>query len=782
MVVAAGAVEQVDAIVDGASLRVGGGVDDAAEAGVGDGASAHGAGLEGDVQVAAIEAASAAGGEGGADGLQFGMGGGIGELAHAIALGGEDAIALHDDGADRGFTGGGGFRGEIEGEVHGAGHEWGLAFRVVNDQRMAACRPPLEGGGEEVRVALGVAYIERSGESPLPIRQLPEDLINRIAAGEVVERPASVIKELVENAVDAGARRIAITTAGGGIGLMRIEDDGVGMDEADLLLSVERHATSKLADGGLDDIRTLGFRGEALASIGSVAELTISTRQADAETGVRLAVRHGAKSRVVPVAMNRGTIVEVRELFANVPARRKCLKSERAEASAITDTVKRLAMANPDVHFVLDGADRSASNWPGRNGDGALRARLGDVMGAEFGENAVTLAMARHGMVVTGLAGLPTFTKANSLSQYFFVNGRSVKDKVLVGAVRAAYADFVFRDRFPVVALFVAVEPADVDVNVHPAKAELRFRDAGAVRGAVIRAIGEALSASGYRAASTVAEDVVGAFRVPEFASPAGPFEHSSQGLLASNGSTGAIRPAGRFEAPPPLRGGGSPQASALRFSEFDEPSARFEVAKEVSAVESEEFPLGTARAQMFDNFIVAQNGDSLLLVDQHAAHERLVYERFKAQLASGPVASQMQLIPVVIELPEDDCARLEEAAPMLEKLGLYLERFGARAVAVRETPALLGQADIDGLVRDLADGLAEWDSTAALADRLEAIIGRMACHGSVRSGRRLKVEEMNALLREMEATPHSGQCIHGRPTYVELKKADIERLFGRTR
>jgi DNA mismatch repair protein MutL len=604
----------------------------------------------------------------------------------------------------------------------------------------------------------------------LPIRQLPEDLINRIAAGEVVERPASVIKELVENAVDAGARRIAITTAGGGVGLMRIEDDGVGMDEADLLLSVERHATSKLDDDGLDDIRTLGFRGEALASIGSVAELTISTRRADAETGLRLAVRHGAKSRVVPVAMNRGTIVEVRELFANVPARRKFLKSERGEAAAITDIVRRLAMANPDVHFVLDGADRSASNWPGRNGDGALRARLGDVMGAEFGENAVTLATARHGLVVTGLAGLPTFTKANSLSQYFFVNGRSVKDKVLVGAVRAAYADFVFRDRFPVVALFVAVEPADVDVNVHPAKAELRFRDAGAVRGAVIRAIGEALSAAGYRAASTVAEDVVGAFRVPEFASVV---ERSARVDAPSTTLPGG-------PPPPWLRHSrGSPATSAHRFSDFAEPSARF---NEPVVEALEEFPLGTARAQMFDNFIVAQNGDSLLLVDQHAAHERLVYERFKAQLADGPVASQMQLIPVVIELPEDDCARLEEAAPVLEKLGLYLERFGARAVAVRETPALLGQADIDGLVRDLADGLAEWDSTAALADRLEAIIGRMACHGSVRSGRRLKVEEMNALLRDMEATPHSGQCIHGRPTYVELKKADIERLFGRTR
>lgn len=597
----------------------------------------------------------------------------------------------------------------------------------------------------------------------MPIRQLPEDLINRIAAGEVVERPASVVKELVENAIDAGASRVHITTAGGGQSLIRIEDDGVGMDEADLLLSVERHATSKLADDGLDDIRTLGFRGEALASIGAVAELGIASRRAEDASGLKIAVRHGVKSRPVPLAMNRGTIVEVRELFGNVPARRKFLKSERAEAGAITDMVKRLAMANPHVQFVLDGADRTTSNWPGREGDGALRARLGDVMGGDFGDNAVPLATMRHGMVVTGLAGLPTYTRANSLSQYFFVNGRSVRDKVLVGAIRAAYADFVFRDRFPVVAIFLAVDPADVDVNVHPTKAELRFRDPGAVRGAVIRAIGEALDAAGHRAASTVAEDVVGAFRVPEY---------------VGRGPVGGVAPSPSFAGPPPPYHGGGSESSA-RFAGLAEPSARYEAAP---LAEPMEYPLGTARAQMFDNFIVAQNGDSLLLVDQHAAHERLVYERFKAQMAAGPVASQMQLIPVVIELSEDDCGRLEEAAPTLERLGLYLERFGPRAVAVRETPALLGQADIDGLVRDLADGLAEWDSSAALADRLEAIIGRMACHGSVRSGRRLRVEEMNALLREMETTPHSGQCIHGRPTYVELKKADIERLFGRTR
>ena len=591
----------------------------------------------------------------------------------------------------------------------------------------------------------------------MPIRQLPEDLINRIAAGEVVERPASVVKELVENAIDAGARRIVITTAGGGRTLIRVEDDGAGMDRDDLVLSVERHATSKLADDGLDDIRTLGFRGEALASIGAVAQLSVASRTADAPSGLRIEVDRSRKSGVVPQAMNRGTIVEVRDLFAGVPARLKFLKSDRAEAGAVADVVKRLAMANPDVHFVLDGSDRSPTNWPG---DGDLTSRVMQVMGADFAENAVPLQTSRHGVVVTGLAGLPTYSRANSLSQFYFVNGRSVRDKVLLGAVRAAYADFVFRDRFPAIALFLSVDPAAVDVNVHPAKAELRFRDSGGVRSAVIRAVIDALGDAGYRASSTVADDVMAAFRVPEMAEAAGYGTAPSPGFAGSN---------------PSLRAREFPTAALAGLAE---PSARYEA----MPPEEETYPLGTARAQMFENFIVAQNGDSLVLVDQHAAHERLVYERFKAQLASGPVASQMQLIPVVIELPEEDCSRLEEAAPTLEQLGLYLERFGPRAVAVRETPALLGQADIDGLVRDIADGLAEWDSSEALGDRLDAIIARMACHGSVRSGRVLRVDEMNALLREMERTPHSGQCIHGRPTYVELKKADLERMFGRTR
>ena len=593
----------------------------------------------------------------------------------------------------------------------------------------------------------------------MPIRRLPEDLINRIAAGEVVERPASVVKELVENAIDAGATRIVVTTAGGGRSLIRVEDDGQGMERDDLVLSVERHATSKLADDGLDDIRTLGFRGEALASIGAVAHLTVATRTAQAASGLRIEVDRSRKSGVLPQAMNRGTIVTVRDLFAGVPARLKFLKSDRAEAAAVADVVKRLAMANPHIHFVLDGPDRSPSNWPA---DGELRARVMQVMGADFAENAVPLATTRHGVVVTGLAGLPTYSRANSLSQFYFVNGRSVRDKVLLGAVRAAYADFVFRDRFPAIALFLRVDPAAVDVNVHPAKAELRFRDSGGVRGAVIRAILDALAEAGYRASSTVADDVIGAFRVPEMA-------------------TAAAAPPTAFGGPPsPRLRREEGEVLTAGFAGLAEPSARYEAFDPPPAEES--YPLGTARAQMFENFIVAQNGDSLVLVDQHAAHERLVYERFRARLADGPVPSQMQLIPVVIEMPEEDCGRLEEAAPVLARLGLHLERFGPRAIAVRETPALLGQSDIDGLVSDIADGLAEWDSAEALGDRLDAIIARMACHGSVRAGRVLRIDEMNALLRDMERTPHSGQCIHGRPTYVELKKADLERMFGRTR
>ncbi|MCD7059219.1 DNA mismatch repair endonuclease MutL [Pelagibacterium xiamenense] len=605
----------------------------------------------------------------------------------------------------------------------------------------------------------------------MAIRQLPDDLVNKIAAGEVVERPASVVKELVENALDAGARRIAITTGAGGKGLIRIEDDGHGMDETDLLLSVERHATSKLSDGGLDDIRTLGFRGEALASIGAVSDLSIASRPANAQSGLKLTLKRGLREGPVPQAMNRGTIVEVKNLFAAVPARLKFLKTDRAEANAITDVVKRLAMAHRGVHFVLSGSDRSATNWPAQTGENAVHARLAQIIGTDFPKNAQEIAFSRGGIVVGGLAGLPTYSRANTLNQFYFVNGRSVRDKVLLGAVRAAYADFLHRDRFPVLALFVAIDPADVDVNVHPTKAELRFRDPGAVRGTVIRALTEALGAAGFRASSSVADNALASFRVPEApAQPAGPgqaafAEPAATSSTPAPGWTPAERP--NFSA-----------EVAAHHRRFDAPSARMEPLAET--VPDTDYPLGVARAQVFENYIVAQNGDALVLIDQHAAHERLVYERFRNQLRAGPVPSQAQLIPVVVDLPEEDCGRLEDARSVLERLGLYLERFGPSAIAVNETPALLGQADVEGLIRDLADGLAEWDSVAVVEERMDAIIARMACHGSVRSGRRLRGDEMNALLREMEATPHSGQCIHGRPTYIELKKGDLERLFGR--
>jgi DNA mismatch repair protein MutL len=602
----------------------------------------------------------------------------------------------------------------------------------------------------------------------MSIRQLPDDLVNRIAAGEVVERPASVIKELVENAIDAGASRIKITTAKGGTSLMRIEDDGHGMNGDDLVLCVERHATSKLMGDDLDDIASLGFRGEALASIGAVARLIISSRPKDADTGLRLEVHQSKKTGPTPHGMNKGTIIEVHDLFADVPARLKFLKSERAEGGAITEIVKRLALSNPEVHFVLEGSDRSTQNWPAQSGPGALAARVAQVMGPDFVDNAVPLGLSRHGVVVAGLAGLPTFTRANSLNQFYFVNGRAVRDKVLLSAVRGAYADFIFRDRFPVIALFVAIDPGEVDVNVHPAKAELRFRDQGAVRSAVYRAIQEALAAAGFKAASSVAEAAIDAFRAPN--APA----QATQGAQAASAPPYAA-PLRENYVPPALEG-------------LTEPSARFDADTSGSALYAPQqaeappadYPLGVARAQMFKNFIVAQNGDALVLVDQHAAHERLVYEKFKAERAAGAVPSQAQLIPMVIELPAEDCDRLEQAAPALQELGLYLDRFGEAAIAVHETPAVLGRTDIGPLIKDLADGLAEWGHVDILGERMDAVIARMACHGSVRSGRQLRPDEMNALLRDMENTPHSGQCIHGRPTYVELKLTDIEKLFGR--
>lgn len=616
------------------------------------------------------------------------------------------------------------------------------------------------------------------------IRQLPNDLVNKIAAGEVIERPASIVKELVENALDAGATRIAITTSAGGKSLIRIEDDGSGMGEEDLRLSVERHATSKLPEDDLDHIQTLGFRGEALASISAVADLRIATRPKGAEMGLQLRFVDG-DAVISPSPMPHGTVIEVRDLFKNVPARLKFLKSDRAETNAITDVMKRLAMSKPHVHFILSGSDRQTLNWPAQpmsdieddfQGD---KNRLGQILGLDFAQNATPIDYQRGPVLVRGMAALPTYTKANSLSQFYFVNGRPVRDKVLLGALRGAYADFLHRDRFPVAAIFVNMPSQDLDVNVHPAKAEVRFRDPGLVRAAVIRGVMNALDAAGFRASKTVSDATLSAFQ-PGGGQPQQTPDGTSHVAPNNNGDGFAMPHQQQWSHSAPS--GYAPahmSPSAPRMHDVHQPSARMEVAPDLPP-ENDDFPLGSARAQLFENYIVAQGPDSLIVVDQHAAHERLVYERFKKELSDGPVPAQRQLIPVVIELTEEDCDRLEEAQEELARVGLGVERFGPRAIAVHETPAILKHPNVQKLINDVADQLAEWDNISIVRERLEEVAARMACHGSVRSGRRLRAEEMNMLLRDMEATPHSGQCIHGRPTYVELKKADIERLFGR--
>jgi DNA mismatch repair protein MutL len=606
----------------------------------------------------------------------------------------------------------------------------------------------------------------------MPVRQLSESMVNRIAAGEVVERPASVVKELVENALDAGAQRIDVLTDGGGRRLIRVADDGEGMTRADLELCVERHATSKLAGDDLLSIDTLGFRGEALPSIGAVAKLTIATRHATEPHAWAIAVDAGEKSDAKPAALSRGTSVEVRDLFYATPARLKFLKTDRSEAEAVREVVRRLAMSRPDVAFTLAGEERAPLTW-GAAADNL--ARLGDVLGADFRANAVAIDAERDGVRVTGFAGLPTLTRANTLGQYLFVNGRPVRDKLLVGAVRGAYADYLPRDRHPLLALFVAIAPREVDVNVHPAKTEVRFRDGGLVRGLIVRALKETLAREGQRAATTGGSATIAAFR------PLGQPRRSGWDWRRS-----PARPDARGYPPASfaqMRGG----VAALGFSEaaqaaFDvgAPTADARVESYAPAPELIERPLGAARAQVHETYIVSQTRDGLIIVDQHAAHERIVYERMKAAIDRAGVARQIMLIPEVVELDEADAARLLARAEELARYGLVLEAFGPGAVAVRETPSMLGEIDVRGLVRDLAEHMAEWDDGLPLERRLLHVSATMACHGSVRAGRRLKPEEMNALLREMEEVPNSGQCNHGRPTYVELKLDDIERLFGR--
>jgi DNA mismatch repair protein MutL len=598
----------------------------------------------------------------------------------------------------------------------------------------------------------------------MPVRQLPESIVNRIAAGEVVERPASVVKELIENALDAGAKRIDVLTDGGGRRLIRVSDDGKGMTRADLELAVERHATSKLAGDDLLAIRTMGFRGEALPSIASVARLAIATRHASEPHAWTLAVDAGVKSPVKPAALAHGTSVEVRDLFHATPARLKFLKSDRSEGEAVREQVRRLAMSRPDVAFTLAGEERAPVTW---SAAADRLARLGDVLGADFRANAFAVEAEREGARVTGFAGLPTLSRANSLGQYLFVNGRPVRDKVLIGAVRAAYADYLPRARYPLLALFVTLPAREVDVNVHPAKTEVRFRDGGLVRGLIVRALKEALAREAGRSASTGGSATVAAFR------PA---------AVPRRGAYDWRRSPARPMNFPSARGGAALGLAEAAQAAFDvgAPSADARIESFAPAPDQIDRPLGAARAQIHETYIVAQTRDGLVIVDQHAAHERIVYERMKAALEKTGVARQILLIPEIVELDETDAARLGERADELARFGLAIEPFGPGALAVRETPALLGKTDAQGLVRDLAEHMAEWDDALPLERRLMHVAATMACYGSVRAGRRLKPDEMNALLREMEDVPNAGQCNHGRPTYVELKLTDIERLFGR--
>ena len=604
----------------------------------------------------------------------------------------------------------------------------------------------------------------------MTIRLLPDTLVNQIAAGEVVERPASAVKELVENALDADATRIDVVLQDGGRTLIQVSDDGRGMTREELELAVQRHATSKLPDDDLVHIETLGFRGEALPSIGAVSRLTLTSRAEGAAEAWTLSVEGGTVAPIQPAAHPKGTRIEVRDLFFATPARLKFLKAARTELSHAADVIKRLAMAHPEVGFTLSDGNRSVIKLNPAQGDlfAARLDRLGGVMGREFSDNAMLISAEREGISLGGYAGLPTLSRGNSALQFLFVNGRPVRDKLLYGALRGAYQDVLAGDRYPLVALFLDLPPEQVDVNVHPAKTEVRFRDAGLVRGLIVGAIKHALAEAGHRTATTAGEAALGAAR-PQGMSPLPHSGHPRNPAYAPSApprvSTGAAEAAARFHAPLP----GLETAPEAR--------APAPVAEEEPA---EAYPLGVARAQLHATYIVAQTADGIVIVDQHAAHERLVHERLKKALEEGGVARQGLLIPEVVELDEGSATRLLERAEELEGLGLLIEAFGPGAVVVRETPALLGECDAKGLVRDLADDLAEMEQAVSLKDRLSEVCATLACHGSVRAGRQLNGAEMNALLREMEGTALSGQCSHGRPTYVELKLHDIEKLFGR--
>ncbi|HZT86353.1 MAG TPA: DNA mismatch repair endonuclease MutL [Stellaceae bacterium] len=575
----------------------------------------------------------------------------------------------------------------------------------------------------------------------MTIRQLPPVVVNRIAAGEVVERPAAAVKELVENAIDAGASRIDVTLHEGGQSLIAVADDGVGMSGDDLVLAVERHCTSKLPDDDLLRIATLGFRGEALPSIGAVSRLRIVSRPRAADSAWEIRVEAGAKTPPAPAAHPPGTRVEVRDLFFATPARLKFLKTPRTERDQAVDAVRRLAMAYPQIGFTVTGDDeRALLRLPAA---ASREARLAVLLGRDFADNALAIAAERGGFSLSGLIGLPTLNRALPRDQYLVVNGRPVRDKLLVGAVRAAYRDVLAHDRHPIVALFLDGPEDEIDVNVHPTKAEIRFRDAALVRGLIVASLRNALAAAGHRAATTVAAGALAAFRAPETAA------------------------APRFAFPPSL----PPRALAEAAADYLAPAP---------APPPAEAPLGAARAQLHGTYILAETADGIVLVDQHAAHERLVYERMKQALAAHGVKRQVLLLPEIVELDEAAARRVAARAGELAEFGLVVEPFGPGAVIVLEVPALLPGLDVKALVRDLADELAEWGDALMLQERIESLCGTLACHISVRAGNSLSTAEMDALLRQMEATPNSGQCNHGRPTYVSLALADIERLFGR--
>ncbi|KKW92790.1 DNA mismatch repair endonuclease MutL [Sphingobium chungbukense] len=593
----------------------------------------------------------------------------------------------------------------------------------------------------------------------MSIRRLPEHLVNRIAAGEVVERPASALKEIVENALDAGAGRISVRISHGGLDRIEVSDDGCGMNSGEIALALERHATSKLPDDAIENVATLGFRGEALPSIASVARLSIDSRP-HGRDGWNRTVDNGVVVGEGPAALPPGTRITVEQLFGKVPARRKFLRSAKAEYAACLDVVRRLAMAHPSVAFNMEHDGRRVL---GVQADEAREDRVAALTDRALADNHVIVALEREGVRLSGVASLPTYNRGVGDHQFLFVNGRPVRDRLLVGAVRGAYADMLARDRHPVVALFLDVPPLEVDVNVHPAKTEVRFRDPALIRGMIVSGLRRALDAEGFRAVQHADPAGLSAWKAePVSPTPIGAmpiFEAADVSIPRSmpNYSLADRRPS--FLTPPP-------QARA-------EPAA-------APAPEGTSFPLGVARGQVARTYIVAEAEDGLVIVDQHAAHERLTLERMRRAMEGQGVAAQALLLPEVVELDEPACDRLEARIAELKDFGLELERFGPAAMLVRATPAMLGQGDVQGLVSDLADDLAAYDSALSLKERLDLVAATMACHGSVRAGRTLSVAEMNALLREMEITPRSGQCNHGRPTWVKLGHGDIEKLFGR--